>query len=241
MSTFELQASICAALNSKHHMIICIGVDSFNTVTGIEMNATDRVIFRMALTRAVAGEFQPPLVKVSKQPPKLSSHAHVQIPPKQLTGVSPMKRDVSELTPSIDVLFVPVIGAPVVDSESSSLGRFLIVVRVKELSEKLYQLSSGRIYVEEDGRVVEMPCFDKAFRSLIVEKDPEHEPPIGSLFMLEPEPFIEDSLLEVEECSSDDNENDEYVVVSQKSEVKQSAKPQQPEKPSTKVAEPVAE
>ena len=67
MSTFELQAAICAALNSRHYMMICVGVDSYNTITGVEMSAINRVTFRMALTRAVAGEFQPPLIKVLRK------------------------------------------------------------------------------------------------------------------------------------------------------------------------------
>ncbi|CAI2355112.1 unnamed protein product [Caenorhabditis sp. 36 PRJEB53466] len=196
MSTFELQASICAALNSKHHLIVCIGVDAYNTVTGVEMTATDRVVFRMALTRAVAGEFQPPLIKV---------------PPKQLTGVSPMKRDVSELTSGIDVLFVPVLGAPKGDGEDPTPNRFLIVVRVKELSDKLYQLSSGRVYIENEGRVVALSSLDEAFRVLI-EKNPEQKPLIGSLFMLEPEPFVEDALLDVEEYSSEEDEEEEIAI-----------------------------
>ncbi|CAL2045728.1 unnamed protein product [Caenorhabditis brenneri] len=200
MSTFELQASICAALNSKHQLIICIGVDNYNTVTGVEMSATDRVVFRMALTRAVAGEFQPPLIKV---------------PPKQLTGVSPMKRDVSEMTSNIDVLFVPVLGDSIASGDSAAPSRFLIVVRVKELTEKLYQLSSGRIYVEENGGVVELPSINEAFANLIISKNPEQKPLSGSVFMLEPEPFIEDSLLEIDECSS---EEDEITEEEQRSE-----------------------
>ncbi|UMM36583.1 hypothetical protein L5515_008681 [Caenorhabditis briggsae] len=194
MSTFELQASICAALNSKHHLIICIGVDDYNTVTGVEMSATDRVVFRMALSRAVAGEFQPPLIK---------------LPPKQLTGVSPMKRDVSEMMSNIDVKFIPVFGKqdPVAASgDAAPPSRFLVVVRVKELTEKLYQLSSGRIYVEEDGRVVELANINEAFRNLIINKTPEQAPILGSVFMLEPEPFVEDAPIDIEECSSEEEE-----------------------------------
>ncbi|CAP28297.2 Protein CBG08481 [Caenorhabditis briggsae] len=169
MSTFELQAAICAALNSKHYLMICIGVDAYNTVTGVEMSAVDRVTFRMALTRAVAGEFQPPLVKIA---------------PKLLTGVSPMKRDVSELTTSIDVLFVPVIG----EKEEN---RFLIVVRVKELSERFYQLSSGRIYKEQEGRVVEMASLNDAFHLMLNEQSmSDMQERRGSMFMREPEPFV---------------------------------------------------
>uniref|UniRef100_A0A1I7U7V6 Copine domain-containing protein n=1 Tax=Caenorhabditis tropicalis TaxID=1561998 RepID=A0A1I7U7V6_9PELO len=191
MSTFELQASICAALNSKHQLIICIGVDNYNSVTGVEMSATDRVVFRMALTRAVAGEFQPPLIKV---------------PPKQLTGVSPMKRDVSEMTSLIDVLFIPVLKDSVASGDCPTSSRFLIVVRVKETTEKLYQLSSGRIYVEENGRVVELSSINEAFCLLITKKNPEHKPSFGSIFMLEPEPFVEESQLEIDECSSEEDE-----------------------------------
>lgn len=193
MSTFELQASICAALNSKHHLIICIGVDNYNTVTGVEMSATDRVVFRAALTRAVAGEFQPSIIKV---------------PPKQLTGVSPMRRDLSELTSSIDVKFIPVFGHQdsCASGDGTGTSRFLVVVRVKELTEKLYQLSSGRIYIEENGRVVELSSIDEAFRNLIINKTPEQEPTFGSVFMLKPEPFVEDSLIEIDECSSEEEE-----------------------------------
>ncbi|CDK13437.1 Schlafen-like protein 4 [Caenorhabditis elegans] len=175
MSTFELQAAICAALNSKHYMMICVGIDAFNAVTGVEMSAKDRVVFRMALTRAVAGEFQPPLVKVA---------------PKQLTGVSPMKRDISEVTSSIDVLFIPVIGV----TDEVENNRFLIVVRVKEISDKVYQISSGRIYNELEGRVVEMSDMNEAFHKLIVEQSiSDIQTRRGSMFMLEPEPFLEDS------------------------------------------------
>lgn len=191
MSTFELQASICAALNSNHHLIICIGVDNYNTVTGVEMSPTDRVVFRMALTRAVAGEFQPPLIKVS---------------PKQLTGVSPMKRDVSEMTSNIDVQFIPVLGDVVASGDGAGSNRFLVVVRVKELTEKLYQLSSGRVYVEENGRVVELSNLNEAFNNLIIKKYPEQEPLFGSIFMLDPEPFVEDSQLDIDECSSEEGE-----------------------------------
>ncbi|EFO93428.1 hypothetical protein CRE_23721 [Caenorhabditis remanei] len=195
MSTFELQASICAALNSKHHLIICIGVDNYNTVTGVEMSATERVVFRMALTRAVAGEFQPPLIKV---------------PPKQLTGVSPMKRDVSEMTSNIDVMFIPVLGGGSKGSGDSAPSRFLVVVRVKELTEKLYQLSSGRIYVEENGRVVELANVNEAFHNLIINKE---TPSVGSLFMIEPEPFIEDTQLEIDEYDSSEEDEIEDIVV----------------------------
>ncbi|PIC53078.1 hypothetical protein B9Z55_002928 [Caenorhabditis nigoni] len=169
MSTFELQAAICAALNSKHYLMICIGVDAYNTITGVEMSAVDRVTFRMALTRAVAGEFQPPLVKIA---------------PKLLTGVSPMKRDVSELTTGIDVLFVPVTGG-------EEANRFLIVVRVKELSERFYQLSSGRIYKEQQGRVVEMTSLNDAFHLMLNEQSmSDMQERRGSMFMREPEPFV---------------------------------------------------
>ncbi|CAI2297270.1 unnamed protein product [Caenorhabditis sp. 36 PRJEB53466] len=193
LSTFELQAAICAALNSKHHLILCVGVDDYNCVTGVEMSAVERVVFRMALTRAVAGEFQPPLVK---------------IPPKQQTGVSPMKRDVSELTPSIDVLFIPVLGVPTALGDSAGLtNRFLIVVRVKDITEKLYQLSSGRIYVEKEGRVVETASLNEAFHHLITAKSAP-KPTIGSYFMREPEPFIEDAYIPLDECSDDDGEEE---------------------------------
>uniref|UniRef100_A0A8R1HTF7 Uncharacterized protein n=1 Tax=Caenorhabditis japonica TaxID=281687 RepID=A0A8R1HTF7_CAEJA len=193
LSTFELQAAICAALNSKHHMMLCVGVDSYNFVTGVEMSAVDRVVFRMALTRAVVGEFQPPLVKIA---------------PKQLTGISPMKRDVSELLPSIDVLFIPVIGAPGSDEKEGLTNRFLIVVRVKEITEKLYQLSSGRVYVEQQGRVVEMASLDEAFRTLVSEKslqDPATKNQ-GSFFMLEPQPFLKNTPIPLEECHCDQDQ-----------------------------------
>uniref|UniRef100_A0A1I7UYK9 Copine domain-containing protein n=1 Tax=Caenorhabditis tropicalis TaxID=1561998 RepID=A0A1I7UYK9_9PELO len=189
MSTFELQASICAALNSRHFLMICVGVDSFNTITGVEMSAIDRVTFRMALTRAVAGEFQPPLVKLA---------------PKLLTGVSPMKRDVSELTPNIDVLFIPVTGAP--ESGAEGNDRFLIVVRVKEHSERLYQLSSGRIYKEQGGGVVEMSDLNDAFHTLVNEQTMwDMQQRRGSMFMLEPEPFITETSI----CLQDPEENPE--------------------------------
>ncbi|KAF1770204.1 hypothetical protein GCK72_002022 [Caenorhabditis remanei] len=179
MSTFELQAAICAALNSRHYMMICVGVDSYNTITGVEMSAINRVTFRMALTRAVAGEFQPPLIKIA---------------PKQLTGVTPMKRDVSELTPSVDVLFIPVTGEGKFGGDEIISNRFLIVVRVKELSKRFYQLSSGRIYKEEDGRVVEMSNLNDAFHTMINEQSiSDIRQRRGSMFMLEPEPFIIDS------------------------------------------------
>ncbi|CCD66819.1 Schlafen-like protein 3 [Caenorhabditis elegans] len=195
MSTFELQAAICAALNSKHFMMICVGIDAFNAVTGVEMSAKDRVVFRMALTRAVAGEFQPPLVKVA---------------PKQLTGVSPMKRDISEVTSSIDVLFVPVIGV----TDEVENNRFLIVVRVKEISDKVYQISSGRIYNEQEGRVVEMSDMNEAFHKLIVEKSiSDIQTRRGSMFMLEPEPFLEDSAVIFTESNEIPSENHEISRV----------------------------
>lgn len=197
LSTFELQAAICAALNSKHYLMLCIGVDSFNSITGVEMSAVDRVTFRMALTRAVAGEFQPPLVKLA---------------PKQLTGVSPMKRDVSELTPSVDVLFVPVTGAPKSDSDEND--RFLVVVRVKELSERYYQLSSGRIYKEQDGGIVEMSDLNDAFHTLINEHEmSDMQKRRGSMFMLEPEPFITNSSICLEDSDNELVEPSEEIPI----------------------------
>ncbi|CAI5452903.1 unnamed protein product [Caenorhabditis angaria] len=185
--TYELQVSICAALNSRKFMIMCIGVDEYNTVTGVEMTAEQRVIFRMALTRAVAGEFQPPLIK---------------LPPKQLTGISAMKQDVANFTSSIDVLFIPIFQVPEENLGEPRPKRFLIVVRVKETTEKLYQLSSGKVYIEEGGVPMELSSLNEAHKLLILDKDEESK---GSLFSENVELF-HDSEFESEEEDEPESE-----------------------------------
>ncbi|CAB3396626.1 unnamed protein product [Caenorhabditis bovis] len=212
MTTFDIQTCLCAALNSKHLMLLCIGVDNTDQVTGIEMSARERVTFRLALTRAVVSEFQPPLVK---------------LPPNKITGVSAMKRDIAELTSIVDVLFVPVFGGPGNPElseirEGEAPKRFVIIIRLKKVVEEVFQLSSGRIFFEENGQVSQLNSLDEAARVLLKNEIGE-KPLKGSLFKLEnyvpeknDEIFDDEDIIEVFEKSTDDEEEKEQIEVEER-------------------------
>ncbi|CAD6195347.1 unnamed protein product [Caenorhabditis auriculariae] len=152
LTTFELQAPICAALNSRHYLLMFFGIDERDRVTGCELSARDRVCFRMALSRAVAGEFQPPLINAA---------------PATLHGMN-RADDLAAVTSTVDVVFLPIL--PVTSSDEPTTRRYVIVVRVKEKTEKVYQLSSGRIYIEENGVPVQLSCLEEASRMILGDR-----------------------------------------------------------------------